>query len=227
MVTTTLLYALASVALAARIFGAEAVLSSESSGWSDLFRRPALPRAVAEPATALLTLALLFPAYFLASAGLSGLPAPLDVRLAVAIAVQIVLFAGAPLLAVWLTRIEVRSGLGLQRPPLLALFVAVLFGVAAWPLVHEMSVLLRQLGFTTLRAEHLKRIEEAIAGWRELSPAFVAVALAVVPAVVEELFFRGFLLRALLSNGRPVRAVAATAAPVRVVSSARRRGDGR
>ncbi len=41
VVAATLLYALAALALAARIFGAEAVLYSQSGGWTDLFRRAA------------------------------------------------------------------------------------------------------------------------------------------------------------------------------------------
>jgi ABC-2 type transport system permease protein/sodium transport system permease protein len=39
VVVSTFLYALAALALAARIFGAEAVLYSESGGWLSLFRR--------------------------------------------------------------------------------------------------------------------------------------------------------------------------------------------
>ena len=42
----------------ARVFGAEAVLSSESSGWDDLFRRADRPRRVATASSALLCLAL-------------------------------------------------------------------------------------------------------------------------------------------------------------------------
>jgi ABC-2 type transport system permease protein/sodium transport system permease protein len=40
VVASTALYGVAALALAARIFGAEAVLYSQSAGWSDLFRRP-------------------------------------------------------------------------------------------------------------------------------------------------------------------------------------------
>jgi ABC-type Na+ efflux pump permease subunit len=52
VVLTTLLYALAAVALAARVFGAEAVLYSQHRGWSDLFRRPRRPRPVPAPSAA-------------------------------------------------------------------------------------------------------------------------------------------------------------------------------
>src|SRR5205823_3140364 len=91
VVTTTLLYALGSVALAARIFGTEAVLSSESSGWGDLLRRANQTQSSAAPASALLCLAMLFPAYFLANASLARLAAGIEVRLGVASAVNIVL----------------------------------------------------------------------------------------------------------------------------------------
>src|SRR5581483_2398884 len=40
VVLTTLVYALAALSLAARVFGSESVLYSEQSGWAELFRRP-------------------------------------------------------------------------------------------------------------------------------------------------------------------------------------------
>src|SRR5207244_12107567 len=58
VVLTTLLYALAAIGLAARVFGAEAVLSSEQSGWGGLLRRPDEPGAAGTPAAALPCLAL-------------------------------------------------------------------------------------------------------------------------------------------------------------------------
>src|SRR5262249_4921658 len=63
VVLSTLIYALAAITLATRVFGTEAVLTSESSSVGDLFRRPEQPQPAAEPAGALLVLALLFPAY--------------------------------------------------------------------------------------------------------------------------------------------------------------------
>src|SRR5699024_2707424 len=65
VVLSTLVYAVAAVALAARVFGAEAVLSSEQSGWADVFRRPVRTSDRLGASAALLCLALMFPAYFL------------------------------------------------------------------------------------------------------------------------------------------------------------------
>ena len=212
VVTTTLLYAMGSVALAARIFGAEAVLSSESSGWGDLFRRADRPREAATASAALLCLALLFPLYFLTNASLAHLSAGLETRLGLASALAVVLFAGVPLFVAWWGRVAVRPGFRLGAPALVPLLVALVLGLSAWPMVHELSSFLRQIGFTTLRPELLERIGEAMRQWATISPAFLVVVLAVVPALVEELFFRGFLMRALDEEGKsPVRAVVASA----------------
>jgi sodium transport system permease protein len=212
VVTTTLLYAMGSIALAARIFGAEAVLSSESSGWGDLFRRADQPRRTAKASSALLCLALLFPLYFLSNASLAQVSAGLETRLLLASALNVCLFAGVPLFVAWWGRVEARPGFRLGAPSLLPLLVAVVLGLASWPLVHELSLFLRQVGFSTLRPEHLKQLGEAVAQWREISPVYLVVVLALVPALVEELFFRGFLLGALDEDGKsPVRAVVGSA----------------
>jgi ABC-2 type transport system permease protein/sodium transport system permease protein len=62
VVLTTALYAVAAVAVAARTFGAEAVLYSQEGGWGDLLSRPRRPKSAASASGALLLLALLFPA---------------------------------------------------------------------------------------------------------------------------------------------------------------------
>src|SRR5262249_14347403 len=64
VVASTLLYAAAAVALAARVFGAEAVLYGDGGQWSDLVRRPSQRRPAATASGALLTLALTFPLQF-------------------------------------------------------------------------------------------------------------------------------------------------------------------
>src|SRR4029078_5359448 len=53
-VPSPLLYAAAAVALAARVFGAEAVLYGDGGQWSDLVRRPPRPRPAATASVAAL-----------------------------------------------------------------------------------------------------------------------------------------------------------------------------
>src|SRR5262249_51813956 len=82
-----------------------------------------------------------------------------------------------------------------------------------WPLVHEVILLLRDEGFKTLRQDHLDKIREFLEECRAYSPLLIVTVLALVPAVTEELFFRGYLFSALLGEGdRPWRAIFASAA---------------
>jgi ABC-2 type transport system permease protein/sodium transport system permease protein len=214
VVVVTLLYAMAAVMVAARLFGAEAVLSSETSGWGEWLRRPADARPRAEPAAAMLCLAVLFPLYFLVTSGtaqLSGLDAWL--KQVLGSAVTLLLFVGIPLLAAWRGRITLGTGFGLRAPTALGVAVALLLGVALGPLVHELTQLCRQAGLSSLPEALREQLARSVGSIRELPLALPLLTMAVVPAVAEELFFRGFLLRALLGeDGRAGRAVVGSAA---------------
>src|SRR5262249_20748622 len=145
VVATTLLYAVAALGLAARVFGTEAVLSSEQGTWADLFRRPAEPQPAASPSGALLCLALMFPANFLLSAGLARVPGlTAGGRLGLMAAANLVLFGAFPALAAWLGRVRPASAFRLAAPPWWGLAVAGLLGVSLWPLAHEVILLMRQ-----------------------------------------------------------------------------------
>ena len=214
VVMTTLLYAVAAVGLAARIFGAEAVLSNEVSGWGDVFRRPARPRPSAEPSGALLCLALMFPVYFLLTTGLARIGG-LDAagRLGLTALANVGLFVGFPLVAAWRGRVQLQSSLRLYVPGWQACAVAVLLGTCLWPFAHEVILLLRQAGIATFQGESMEKVREFLAECRTYSPWLIVAVLALIPAVVEELFFRGFLFTALLGKGdHPGQAILASAA---------------
>src|SRR3972149_7616670 len=63
-VCSTLFYVAAAIALAARIFGTDAILYGSPATWSDLVRRPPEAQPAATLPAAMLGLALMFPAYF-------------------------------------------------------------------------------------------------------------------------------------------------------------------
>lgn len=213
VVLTTLLYAMAALGVAARIFGAEAVLYSQAGSWGDLFRRPARAQDLPQASSALFCLAVMFPAYFLliyAQAYLGD--QPLEVALFVSVPANAILFIAFPLTFLWFGRVRVRTALALAPPGWAACAGALVLGLFLWPITHEITALLRAAGLATLKAEHLEKVREGLAKWRELSPVFFLVVLAGITPLLEELFFRGYLFGALLNGSRPATAILGSAA---------------
>lgn len=95
-----------------------------------------------------------------------------------------------------------RRALGLRRPPGIVLLAAVLVGCTAWLLnVYLVSLLPFEEG-------HLQRMNTVV----DDAPLVVAVlVLAVLPAVCEEVLFRGTLQRALATRLFPIAAIGLTA----------------
>jgi ABC-2 type transport system permease protein/sodium transport system permease protein len=211
VVLTTLLYALAAVALAARVFGTEAVLYSQQGGWSDLFRRPRQARPAPTPSAALLCLALMFPATFVVTGVLAQQDLAPAARLALMAAVNVLIYGGLPLTLAWLGRVRLATALRLAAPRWQACAAAALLGLSLWPFAHELGLAERAVGLATLRPEQLERLSAAFGQLRSVSPALIVLTFAVVPAVLEELVFRGYLFSALYRPGRPWAAVLGTA----------------
>jgi ABC-2 type transport system permease protein/sodium transport system permease protein len=210
VVGSTLLYAAAAIALAARVFGAEAVLYSDSGGWGDLFRRPSEPSEAATPGGALLCLALLFPAQVLLTGVLARPGMAPAAGLVLTAGLSVLLFVGFPLAASLLGRVRLRSGLALRAPPALAWAAALLLGGSLWPLAAELGELLRSA--TTVPEAEERQVRRMIAAWREVGVLPTLLCLALVPAVTEELLFRGYLFTALRRALAPAATVLTTAA---------------
>lgn len=213
VVLSTALYALAALSLAARVFGAEAVLYSQSSSWSDLLHRPRVPRDYPRPSSALVTLAFMFPANFL----LVYLPShwphlPFAGTLMLGALANVLLFVGFPGAALAMGRVRPATALALHRPGVVACLAAVLLGVSLWPLSHVLNLALREAGFTLLTDELLRKLRDGLQRWREVSPVLIVVELGLLVPILEELFFRGFLFGALRQRLRPWPVIAATAA---------------
>lgn len=221
VVASTMLYAAGAIALAARIFGAESVLYSSQAGWRDLWRRSREPQPFPNVGGALTCLALLFPAYFLANnlqARLVG--ENLNVMLVFGAVATMLLFGGFPLIAVYLGRIPLGAAFRLHAPPWWAWPAAIALGLSLWMAAHE-AVLLQQyvIGVITkgtwapapIDERLLERGRAIVEQLRALSPLVVVLCLGVIPAVFEELFFRGYLLSALRG---------ATSAPMALIGSA-------
>jgi ABC-2 type transport system permease protein/sodium transport system permease protein len=211
-VLSTMLYVLAAIALAARVFGSDAILYGGQATWSDFFRRPAEPRSTARPTTIMFILAAIFPCYFVLgnelarSVGLS-----IERRLIVAALVTAVVFGVIPWSVARFHRVSVRTGVGLGVSSAGALLAAALLGVSAWPAAHELFLFGEWLGVWTLQADQVALVENLVDEWQAVPWMLIVVTLAIVPAVFEECFFRGWLFTSLRSIMRPLGTIVAAA----------------
>lgn len=212
VVICTLLYSLAAIGIAARIFGAESTLYSTQGSWSDLLRRPRRRRATPSISSALLLLAFSFPVLFLSLGAIVRLGGrDIGHRMLLGAGVTLVLFGIVPFLLAWRGRVTLRSGLNLRRPPLGSWFGAVILGACLWPIATQIVVWEIDLGLVTIPEEAWRRAREVADQVKALPPWLVVLCLAVVPAACEELFFRGYLQSALAAELSAWRAIATSA----------------
>jgi len=204
VVTSTIMYALGAIAVAGRIFGTDAILYGSPGTWSDLFRRPKTPLPAPSLSNAMLCLAIIAPVFILAASGLGRLQGlSMATRLMLNGLVTIVLFGSIPLLGAVVGRIQIRDGFRLNWARWLAWPGALLLGLSLWPFVFEAVLMTEKLGLFSLSVELQSLAREITTRMRALSPGWILLSLAVIPALFEELFFRGYLFSALRSRLKP------------------------
>jgi sodium transport system permease protein len=216
-VLSTILYGGAALALAARIFGSDAILYGSEGSWGDFFRRPREPRWQATIPGALTTLAIVVPMYVIVSGLLAQLQSMAMVsQLLAAAGTSLILFVIIPLSLAKVQGLRLPSAFQLRPASMLILAAAVVLGCTLWPLAYDLIIACQHFGIATLSAEKLAEnrpaFESLVERLRSVSPGVVLFALALVPAIGEELFFRGYLLGALRGRLPAWGAVAATAA---------------
>jgi sodium transport system permease protein len=212
VVLSTALYAAAAIAVAARTFGAEAVLYAQEGGWGEWLRRPPTSWAAASASGALLCLALMFPASFVLNRLIAELrEEPVAVLLAAQGIATVGLFGGFPLAAAWQGRVRATSGLRLVVPGVGACLAALLLGLCLWPLAQELGLLLRWLGIATLSETQMSAAKELLVMLRSAPVPVVLFVLGILIPVMEEFFFRGYLFSALLAASRPRTAILTSA----------------
>ena len=119
-ISSTVFYIAAAIALAARIFGTDAILYGSPATWSDLTRRPSEPQRAATIAAAMFCLALMFPSYFVLANSI-GRSAEISMQGQVVIRALITaaVFGGIPVAFATVGRVQWSTGLGLRRPRVL------------------------------------------------------------------------------------------------------------
>lgn len=196
--------------IAVRIFGTDSVLYGSSGTWRDALRRPSEIQPQLRWEQGLTALVVVFPAFIL----LSSVPGrfaewSISARLIANTVVLASLFAVWPLLLAGYSRVPWKQAFGLRTPPVTALLAAGLAGLSLWPLVYEVEVSL----LSHMRLEAIFEIAKPITEQIAQTPLPLRLfALAVCPAICEELLFRGFLLRAFRSAMSPSATIIITAA---------------
>ncbi len=195
---STTLYAGAAVAVAARLFGQEAVLFADSGSFKTLVRRRFFKPADRPTASqALFLLAVVFSANFfvqqqlLTAPGIAG-----TIWFWVGLGgVIIVLFGLVPLAAAAYMRVRIRPAFGLTRPRPAAVLAGLCFGLSTWILAQAWFVW--QQSWLPLPPEMERAFQQLEAAFGDVSPLVVIIFLALIPAICEELFFRGYALSGL------------------------------
>jgi ABC-2 type transport system permease protein/sodium transport system permease protein len=195
---STLLYALAAIMTAAKLFGSDAVLYGSPGSWSETLHPAHKHRAAPTLGTSLLTLAAVTPIYILASNAIAQAGgSSMGVRLGLAGLATVLIFAVTPVVLLKWLGVSLRSGLSLRLPPILALAGAILLGISLWPFAHEIVVRQHERGWFTLHDEQMQTVAKMVRQWRDLPAIWILLCLAVAPAAGEEIFFRGLLLSGL------------------------------
>ncbi len=195
VVLCTALYGTLALAVAARVFGSDSVLYGSTGTWSDLVRSTGTRRRHASPSAAALSLAIVFPLFIVVGSLPSRLgqvfALPMSQVLLLNIPVFLIVFVAVPLSVLRLSNVEWKSGLTLYfRSTPISFVVAMLFGFSMWAVLYELNLI---VGIAS-HAESLRRSLETLVDDLQRTPLWVKLsALAIAPALCEELYFRGFL----------------------------------
>lgn len=216
---STVVYAAAALGIAARLFGSDAILRGSERSAGSLLRRPADQSDVPSPSSAALTMAIIFPVYFvvsnfLAQASVAAQPAGeinFQARLVASAVSLMAVFGGIPLLMSVLARDRLQTTFRLHNPLSAARLVAAvvgaaLMGLGLWSLAHE-SFVLTSSELDEAKVDAAQKMLQAL---QQTPPWLFLLALAVTPGVIEELCFRGYLFSACQRVLSPARTIVLT-----------------
>ncbi|MEE9293796.1 MAG: ABC transporter permease subunit/CPBP intramembrane protease [Phycisphaerae bacterium] len=203
VILSTSFYAAVAVAVAAQVFGKESVLFADTLSFRSLMsRRLIRPRRFPSLSGAGLYAAVLFPIWFYVQNALQMATDEDMVGVLHWTAVLMpVFFLGLPVLFLKYWKISLVDTFNLSQPSARYMVAAVLMGLTAWVPAHELLVFQEHYIATP---QAFAEADRALTVALTTMPAVVVfVVLAVVPAVSEEFFFRGFLFNGVRSSFGP------------------------
>ena len=196
---STLVYTILALRVAANVFGHDTVLFGSSAGVSAWMKRPTETRERIPTSIGVGWLVLLIPLFIVLS-GLRGRVVPIDNlsgQLILSGSLTIILFAAFPIAITRWIRASVVQVFALHRFHVAALIGAILLGCTMWTLAYQVLVFSKGplQWLEMLNNSKLKELAERLTS--ETPYLIRVVTLALVPAICEELFFRGFLINTL------------------------------
>jgi sodium transport system permease protein len=219
VVFSTALYAMAAVALAARVFGADSVLYGREGSWSELFTRPRESAPKPSVSAAFLCLSALFVLTFLAQSAFAiwfkpppGTDAPkLEGPILASGLGNLLIFGGVCLGFAWLGKVSWSSILPSRAPSPLVVVAALILGVASWPLAHEILAWMNDLGIAAISQSQLLKVSKLAKNWAGVSIVITILSIGLITPIGEEIAFRGYLFSAFTSKKKPWRVIFITA----------------
>lgn len=209
VISSTCIYAGAAVAVAAKLFGQEAVLFADSGSIKTIFqRRYFKPTAYPTAASALLLAAIVFPLHFFLLRAISESELFYhNERWFYAVwALFILVFVGTPIFSSKYMRVNEISALSLRRPPAAAWAAALILGASTWVLGLAWAYL--QQSYVLPMPPAMIEALKAESSWFDTVPLWLVVfVIGMTAGVCEEIFFRGYVLSGLRSSLRPLPAV--------------------
>lgn len=204
-VVCTFVYAIAALAVASRLFGSDASLQGSQGSWRDFIRRPEQASELPSVDQMALTMACLFPLYFMASTSLPLLKGSLSYQLLMSAVISWLLIFGLPTWVSYHRRLNFKAtfllGNGRGLAWLTSIPAVVLLAGSLWMISHELMIISQQLGLATFSEEQMKRAQAFAEKLPEIPLALLLFTGAVTPALCEEWFFRGFVMSSLRRAG--------------------------
>ncbi len=210
MISTTM-YAATAVVVASRVFSTESVVFADSLSLRSLINRKLIhPAPRPTVSMALLIVAVLFPLWMFVQFAIQPGENESQLQTFSYTAILMPLFLVlAPIAVLAYFKISIAKTLSLRLPRVRFLAGAILIGIAAWIPAHELFVL--QGSIITVPENILHGNTQLIEAFDGYTILFPLLLIAVVPALCEELFFRGTLLSGLRTGARKWTVILATA----------------
>ncbi len=223
-VASTMLYTYLAIRMAAYIFGSDSILYSAGGSFGEMFQRPMRSSRVVPIMATVFCLVMLFPINFASIGYLGRMPADTTTQLSVRFLTMGLFTFLAFMVLPWLVarhqNTDIKAGFGLNSPRVVFLLAALLLGISLWPLVMYLTTVWHDIYGAVFgsekQAEWAKRLVETtsqqVERIRQLPEWVILISLSIIPAVCEEWFFRGMLLRSLLKFNTAWKAILISAA---------------